>query len=143
MSEENTVRAVVRALDGDDAIVEVESGGCGRCHEEGGCGGQNLTQMLCGGPKTYRAENRIGAGVGDRVAVAIAAGSIRKSANLAYGVPLFAAILGAAIGSALGGDLLAVLGAALGLAVSVVYIRFRSRDRSGVLAQRPHIVSRS
>ena len=91
----STVRATVRALEGGIALVEVEQGGCGRCHEKGGCGGQNLTQMLCTSPKVYRAENRIGAAVGERGLIDIESGSVRASANLAYGVPLLACVLGA------------------------------------------------
>ena len=66
-SEPSTVRAIVREINQADALVEIEQGGCGRCHEPGGCGGQQLTQMFCSTPKTYRVANEIGAGVGDRV----------------------------------------------------------------------------
>jgi len=141
--EKNTVRAIVRALDGNEALVEVESGGCGRCHEVGGCGGQHLTQMFCGGAKTYRADNTVGAVVGDRVTVAIASGSVRRTANLAYGVPLVATFAGAALGSSAGGDLGAVLGATAALVLSVLYVRYRSRDTTGNFSERPHIVSHS
>ena len=79
MTEETTIRATVRSLDGDEALVEVELGGCGRCHEKGGCGGQQLTQMLCSGPKNYRVANPYGARVGDQVTVAITPGTVRKS----------------------------------------------------------------
>lgn len=105
VGEPSTIRAVIRALDGDEAIVEVEQGGCGRCHEEGGCGGQQLTQMFCSSPRTYRVSNAIGAEIGDHVTVAIAAGSVRRTANLAYGVPLLASILGAVVGMQIGGDI--------------------------------------
>src|SRR6185295_16524789 len=91
-----TIRGVVRALDGREAIVEVEQqGGCGRCHEEGGCGGQQLTQMFCSGPKSYRVDNTAGAVVGEAVEVAIAAGALRRSASLAYGLPLLGVVAGA------------------------------------------------
>lgn len=140
---QSTIRAVVRTVDGREAIVEVEQGGCGRCHEEGGCGGQQLTQMFCSGRKAYRVENSIGALVGERVTVAIAEGSVRRTANLAYGLPLLAAIAGALVGMALGGDVEAMLGAAFGLAVSFIYIRFRSQGDAGNLFGRPHIISRS
>lgn len=93
-ADDTTIRAVVRALDGAHADVEVEQGGCGRCHEKGGCGGQQLTQMFCSGPKTYRVSNTVGAEVGDSVTIAIAAGSVRKTANLAYILPLTATITG-------------------------------------------------
>lgn len=141
--EHNTVRAVVRALDGGEALVEVEQGGCGRCHEEGGCGGQQLTQMFCSGPKAYRVDNAFGAAVGDRVTIAIADGSIRQSANLAYGLPLTAAIAGAMAGMALGGDAGAMLGALAGLVPAFIYVRQRAARSTGNPDLRPHIVSRS
>lgn len=144
MSEELiTVRGIVRSLDGGDALVEVEQGGCGRCHEEGGCGGQQLTQMFCSGPKSYRAENTIGADVGDRVVVATPSGSVRRTANLAYGMPLLGAIGGALLGMPLGGDAGAMLGAAGGLVLALGYVQLRSRRDTGSIQTRPHLVSRS
>lgn len=144
MTEENTtIRAVVRSLNGDEALVEVEQGGCGRCHEEGGCGGQHLTQMFCSGPKTYRVDNLVGAGIGDHVTVAVAAGSVRRIANLAYGIPLVGTIAGAALGSSINGDTGAMLGAVVALGLSLYFVRFRSQSRAGSFAERPHIVSRS
>ena len=142
-TEQTTVRAVVHALDGKDAFVEVDQVGCGRCHEEGGCGGQQLTQMFCTGQKTYRVENTIGAAVGDKVSIAIAPGSVRRTANLAYGVPLAATIGGAALGATFGGDLAAVLAAGVGLTLAFLYVRFRARGDTGNPAERPHIISRS
>lgn len=138
-----TVRGVVRALEGGDALVEVEQGGCGRCHEEGGCGGQQLTQMFCSGPKSYRAENTIGAGIGDRVVVATPSGSVRRTANLAYGAPLLGAIAGAFVGMSIGGDPWAILGALCGLFAALAYVRFRTRLDVGSTQSRPHLVSRS
>lgn len=143
MTEEaSTIRAVVRALDGLDAVVEVEQGGCGRCHEAGGCGGQHLTQMFCS-TKTYRVDNSLHAQVGEHVTVAIAAGSVRRIANLAYGIPLLAIILGALLGMSLAGDAGAMLGAAGGLCGSILYIRNRAQRGTGNLGERPYIVSRS
>lgn len=143
VEEKTTIRAVVRALDGARALVEVESGGCGRCHEKGGCGGQHLTQMFCSGPKTYLADNGFGAQVGDSVTVAIAAGAVRQTANLAYGLPLTATIIGALMGMQLAGDVAAMAGAAIGLALSVVYVRFKTTNSAGNFSARPHIISRS
>ena len=143
MADETTIRGTVRALEGDEALVEVEQGGCGRCHEEGGCGGQQLTQMFCSGPKSYRVANPHGAQPGDQVTVAIAAGTIRQTANLAYGLPLTVTIAGAAIGTQINGDLGAMIGAAVGIAGSLIYIRRRAQSAGGNLASRPYIVSRS
>ncbi len=143
IEEPNTIRAVVRALDGNEAIVEVEQGGCGRCHEEGGCGGQQLTQMFCSSPRTYRVGNAGGVEVGDRVMVAIAAGSVRRTANLAYGIPLLACIAGATLGMLIGGDLWAMGGAFFALVIAVAYVRFQSRESAGNFSERPYIVSGS
>lgn len=138
-----TVQAIVRSLDGKYANVGVEHGGCGRCHEEGGCGGQQLTQMFCGGPKTFRVPNTVGAEVGDRVTVAIVAGSVSNTANFAYILPLTATIAGAALGSSFGSDVGAMIGAGVGLCLAFLYVIVRSRGRTGSLAERPHIISRS
>jgi sigma-E factor negative regulatory protein RseC len=143
MAEETTIRGTVGALLGDEALVEVAQGGCGRCHEEGGCGGQQLTQMFCSGPKSYRVANPHGAQVGDQVTVAIAAGTIRQTANLAYGLPLTVTIAGAAIGTQINGDLGAMIGAAIGVVGSLIFIRRRAQSTGGNLASRPYIVSRS
>jgi sigma-E factor negative regulatory protein RseC len=143
IGEQATVRAIVRELDPDGALVEVEQGGCGRCHEKGGCGGQSLTQMFCSEPKRYRVVNGIGAGVGDRVVVAMAAGSVRKSANLGYVLPLTATIAGALLGMQLGEDQGAMLGAAVGLLLSFIYVGRRTSTGIGFSATRPHIISRS
>jgi len=142
-TEQTTIKAIVHTLDGNYANVEVEHGGCGRCHEEGGCGGQQLTQMFCGGPKTYRVENTIGADIGDRVTIAIAAGSVRRTANFAYILPLTATIAGAALGASFGSDFSAMIGAGVGLSIAFIYVILRSHGNTGHLTERPHIISRS
>ena len=142
-AEQSTVRAIIRELRDGVALVEVEQGGCGRCHEKGGCGGQQLTQMFCSTPKQYRVANDVGAEVGDQVIVAVPAGSIRKSANLAYILPLTAAIAGAVLGMPLGGDSGAMIGAVAGLALSFLYIRRHAVRKVEDSASHPHIVSHS
>ena len=142
-AEQTTVRAVVRELQGDTALVEVTQSGCGRCHEKGGCGGRSLTQMFCSEPKKYRVVNDIGAAVGDHVTVAIAAGSVRRSANLAYILPLTTTIAGALLGMELGGDQGAMLGALSGVLLSFIYIARRTATATGFSENRPHIISRS
>lgn len=145
MREESgsTVCGVVRAIDGRQAEVEVEQGGCGRCHEKGGCGGQSLTRMFASGPRRYRVDNDFGASVGERVTIAIADGSVRKAANLAYGVPLLAAIGGALLGTAAAGDPGGMIGALAGFSAAMLFVRQQAKNRSGNVAERPHIVSRS
>ena len=142
-TELNTVRGTIRELRDDMALVEVAQGGCGRCHEKGGCGGQQLTQMFCSGPRQYQVANDIEARVGDQVTIAVPAGSIRKSANLAYILPLTAAIFGAVIGMPLGGDPGAMIGALAGLVIAFLYIRYRAAQKVDDPAFHPHIVSHS
>ena len=142
-SEPSTVHAVVREINQADALVEVEQGGCGRCHEAGGCGGQQLTRMFCSTAKTYRVANEIGARVGDRVTVAIAADSVRRSANLAYVLPLTATIAGALLGMLLGDDPGAMLGGLAGLVLAFLHARRRAAADTGFSEVHPHIVSRS
>jgi sigma-E factor negative regulatory protein RseC len=139
----NTIQAVVRLVDAGGALVEVAQGGCGRCHEKGGCGGQNLTQMFCSGPRQYRVDNAMGAAVGDHVTVAVSPGSLKKSANLAYGLPVVALIAGALCGNAVAGDLGAMLGGAVGLVAAFAVVVRKSVRATGNPERRPHIISRS
>jgi len=139
----NTVCGVVRAVHGAQAEVAVEEGGCGRCHEQGGCGGQHLSRLFASGPRTYRVDNACGAAVGERVTIAVAAGHVRRAANLAYGVPLLAALAGAVAGNAFSGDAGGIAGALLAFAGALLYVRFRSRGLAGDAAGGPHIISRS
>lgn len=142
-TDQTTIKAIVRTLEGQWAQVEVEQGGCGRCHEKGGCGGQHLTQMFCSGPKTYQVENTIGANVGDHVTIAVAVGSVGRSANFAYILPLTVTIIGAVLGASFGSDLAAVIGAGIGLSVAFLYIIARSHRHIASSEERPHIISRS
>ena len=71
----------------------------------------------------------------------VPAKSVRASANLAYGVPLLACVLGAVLGTQLADDLGGILGALGGLSLAFGYVR--SRSRLGNAAGHPYIVSRS
>lgn len=108
--------AIIRAVVGRQVEVEIETGGCGRCHEPGGCGGQNLSRAFCGGPKRYLIDNPLSARVGDRVHVGVEPASVRRAATRAYVVPLLATLAGAAAGSVFG-SAFGVVGAAAGLGV--------------------------
>lgn len=138
-AEVTTVKAIVRSVEGEDALVEVESGGCGRCHEEGGCGGNNLTQMMCAGPKSYRVA-RSGAAVGEHVVVAIGTGVVRRSANIAYVVPLLGLLSGAVVGMQIGGDPGAIAGGGGGLALAWLAGRYRLHRELADREFQPYIV---
>jgi sigma-E factor negative regulatory protein RseC len=135
-----TVRGTVRGLDGSEAFVEVEQGGCGRCHEEGGCGGQPLTRMFCSGTNVYRVDNAVSAGIGDRVEIAVKPGSLRRTANRAYLFPLVTGIGGGALGMVVGGEPLSIAGFLLGIATA--FLALRRNLGAGSPSSRPYIISR-
>lgn len=119
------VEATVAAVADGKATVDVSvlEGGCGRCHEIGGCGSHNLAQMSCS--KSHKAElsNSLGAKVGDRVAIGIDRSTISTLATRFYVVPLLFVMAGAAIGQTLTGhdaSVGAVIGAAIGLGICLV-----------------------
>lgn len=128
--------ALVVALHGNDALVRVESqGGCGRCHEPGGCGGQSLSQMFCAKPREYALPNTVMAQVGERVVLGVPEGVLNRTAMLAYVVPVLAVLLGALVGRSWGGsDGAAVIGAALGLGSGWLLLR-RRRSVAGMAGQ--------
>ena len=115
---------VVIASDGDYAIVRMDETGCGRCHEVGGCGGKNIGQMFCSAPRTFRVLNHGHSAIGDHVKVTIPEGVVKRSAALAYGLPLLALFAGAFVGSAAAGETGAMIGAALGLLCAWLVLRF-------------------
>lgn len=108
----------ITALDEEHAIVRMDDTGCGRCHEDGGCGGNNIGKMFCSTPRTFRVLNPENAVVGQRVRVVIPAGAVRHSAFMAYGLPLLALFLGSIGGSAIAGEFGAIAGSAAGLAIT-------------------------
>ena len=108
-------QGIITACHGDTAEVLMDETGCGRCHEDGGCGGNNLGKMLCSSPRTFRVLNPGKSAVGERVTIVIAEGAVRRSAVLAYVIPLLALFAGALGGSALAGDVGAIAGAVAGL----------------------------
>ncbi|MBK1678873.1 SoxR reducing system RseC family protein [Rhodocyclus tenuis] len=117
------------ALDGDFAIVRLDaSGGCGRCHEPGGCGGgANIGRMLCSSEsRDFRALNPECVPVGASIRLAIADGAVRRSAVLAYGIPLVALFAGALAGGALAGEAGSIGGALAGIVAGWFVLR---RDR--------------
>lgn len=108
-------KGTVTAVNDDTAEVLMDETGCGRCHEEGGCGGHNLGKMLCSSPRRFLVANPGNSAVGDRVTIVVAAGAVRRSALLFYVVPLLALLVCALIGSALVGEIGAIVGAVGGL----------------------------
>ena len=101
----NVSIGTIVARDGAYAIVRIDEGGCGRCHEPGGCGGSaNVGRIFCSEKREYRAFNPERIGVGETVSVSIAAGAVRRSALKAYALPLLLLFIGAIGGASFGGS---------------------------------------
>lgn len=113
----------IAALDGEYAIVLIDETGCGRCHEEGGCGGNTIGKMFCATPRTFRVLNPGNFRVGDRVKIAIAESAVRRSALLVYVLPLLALFAGALGGTAVADEAGAIVGAIAGLLCAWLALR--------------------
>lgn len=139
--------AIVARVEGDHAYVEVGGGGgCGRCHETGGCQSGILGQLFSSKPRQFRVANRIGAVPGEHVVVRVAEGAALRAALLTYILPVLFLLLGAVAGTALGeasnSDASAALGALAGLACGVLSGLTLRRVRIGKVAE-PILVRRS
>ena len=110
---------VVTRIEGSRAYVKVRrSGGCGRCHEVGGCGGVSQDESR---NQEFLVVNSFGANAGQRVRLEIPDGATVMAALLAYGLPLLALVLGAVVASFVWQtDLAAALGAVIGLLFAVL-----------------------
>ncbi|MFZ4536824.1 SoxR reducing system RseC family protein [Propionivibrio sp.] len=129
----------ITALDGEYAVVRMDETGCGRCHEQGGCGGNNIGKMFCSTPRTFRVLNPRNSAIGDRVNIAIAEGAVRRSAAIAYGFPLVALFFGALSGSALAGETGAIIGSLSGLLCAWLSLRYAQRRGTPDQRSEPYI----
>jgi sigma-E factor negative regulatory protein RseC len=132
-------KGIVTSLEGGYAIVQMDEAGCGRCHEDGGCGGHNLGKMLCNTPKTFRVPNPGNASAGDRVTVSIGEGAIRQSAIRAYGLPLLCLFVGAFSGLFFAGEAGAIGGSVVGLVSAWGLLRHTQQRTTASLQAQPHI----
>ena len=105
-------------------------GGCGRCHEPGGCRSVQITQAF-GLPKAdFALPTTLELRVGDKVVISIPDGAPLKAALASYGLGVVLLVAGAALGSMWSaGDLGAALGGLAGLMLAFVLNRLRFRSR--------------
>lgn len=114
---------IVTALDGLHVLVQTEQHGCGRCHEDGGCGGNTIGNMLCSTPKAFRLQNPGNLRAGDRVRIVIPEGAIRQTAMRAYLIPLLALLAGAFVGYGIAGETGAMIGSLASLSLAWISLR--------------------
>lgn len=126
------------------------SGGCGRCHETGGCGGVSIAQPLCSKPKILLVADEIGVQLGDKVLVAIPDALLSQGITRAYLIPLILLFAGSALGATLlpgltpmqwqlTPDIGAIAGAGIGLIAAWWQLQRNQQSRAMVA---PRIVRR-
>ena len=151
MAERNAsvIETIAPSQSGGLPLARLEfavNGGCGRCHEEGGCGGVSLAQPLCAKPKSLLLPDPIGLAVGDTVRVSIPDQLLSRGITRTYVVPLLLFFAGSITGTLLlpklmpahwqmTQDVAAIAGAGLGLIAAWWQLQ-RSQRKSPMAAPR-------
>ena len=134
---------MVTALEGPYALVKVvRRAGCAHCPSAGSCHLESDQNLL------VKAQNSVGARVGQRVQLFIAPGSILAASFLLYIIPLFGLILGAIAGKlllalvwpTLSSELLAAGAGLVTMAGALLGIRFYDRHRRSKERFMPRII---
>ncbi|GAB7128367.1 hypothetical protein JCM19000A_28740 [Silvimonas sp. JCM 19000] len=124
--------AQVTRRDGQHVWVKIKPHSpCGNCDPETGCKSVAITRLFGTAQESFRVRNTVDAQAGDFVRIGVADGMLLRSALAAYGVPLFALLIGAAVGHVIEPfglpDLGAVLGAGLGFVLGFALLKQRSQ----------------
>jgi len=129
----NFASGTVKSADAESVTITFDPGiGCHACTSGAGCGLGPLLSLFAGAAtRSVRLPNpsELRLRGGERIRVAIPGGMIAVFAALAYGLPVFAVVSGAAIGVAAapgGGDAAAIIGALVGGALAWLAIRRQS-----------------
>lgn len=112
--------------DGSAEVLRVRESACsGDCHKCSGCGSSQQTMVI-------RAENPIGAKVGDWVVIEAKSGAVLKAAVMLYIVPLVLFIAGYLLGEHLwqSGILFALAGLLIGLVLVKLLDRHMTKKGS-------------
>lgn len=104
---------VVQSIDGDEALVVVDTGGCRACGHGSSCGVGQIAKGLPATVLRVPATRQLRAG--EAVTVSVPVRGMTISAVLGYVLPAVALLVGAGVGHAVAGtDVSAVLGAGAG-----------------------------
>ena len=140
-------RAIVIRLEGQDALVEaIQSGGCGGCDSEKGCGSGKLSQLFFDDVRRFRVRNVGNAQVGSLVEVSMPDGALLNSALLMYILPLLllfmcALLVGQMAPAASSVDAYSAAGALAGLILGFVLVKLISVRRKLFSVAQPVILS--
>lgn len=122
---EQIVRVRETYPDGTAMVMHIRESACsGDCHKCSGCGAAKEAILL-------KAENRIGARVGNLVSIESATGPVLKAAAVLYVIPLLLFFGGYGLGAYLGysGALFGCLGFVLSIAAVVLYDRKIAKEK--------------
>lgn len=122
---EQLVRVKQTFPDGTASVIHVRESACsGDCHKCSGCGAAKEAIIL-------KAENPIGAKVGDRVTIESASAPVLRAAVVLYVLPLLLFFIGYPIGALTFGNgaLAGCLGFVLGIGIVVLYDRKIGKNR--------------
>lgn len=131
-------RAIVIYLDGDEAVVAAQHGGCGHCDSVQGCGSGKLAKLFCSQPRQFRVRNDVNARVGEEIQISVVEGALLRSASILYLLPLALLLVGGVLGSHWAVDVASrdgysAAGAVIGLVAGFVLAR--------LLASRQHVLA--
>lgn len=115
-------RGIVQRIDGDRALVVMETAGCASCGQGSSCG---VGKMAAGRPATVLTLPLVaGMQVGDAVAIGLPESRLTLSALLGYLFPALSMLLGAGLGATLeGSDGATALGAIGGFLSALIFAR--------------------
>ncbi len=133
------MHAIVIQVEGVEALVQpLDTGGCGHCASEGGCGSSSLSKLFCSHkPRHFKVSNEVRAKVGDEVQVSIPDGVLLRGAMKLYVLPLILLLLGGIAGVSMAGesagrDACAATGAAFGLLLGFAFARLSTGGAQAV-----------
>jgi len=125
--------AIVVSAGAGRALVRITQrpGGCGRCHEPGGCQSLHLTHALAPQRETFWVEDTLDVKEGESVRLLMHERTPVYAALLSYGLAVALMLVGAAVGAAVaGGDGAALLGGVSGVALAFLINRVVYRSRA-------------
>jgi len=116
---------VVERLDGERAWVRLTDiqGGCGRCHEPGGCGGARIAHAFGRPDEVFDVPVRDSVSVGQRVVLVVDDGAALKAAATGYVLPTFLILALVGLGTWIAGESGGLFALGLSLFLSVFIVR--------------------
>lgn len=129
---------IVQRIEGERAIVAMETGGCRSCGHGSSCGIGKMAEGRAATLLTVPHDGKLRPG--DSVRIGLPAGELSLSALLGYLFPAFAMLLGAGLGAQFAGsDGATALGAMAGFLLSLVIARLAIAWLPG-LAAKPQLM---